>query len=962
MKLRSKSLLSQSYPLVFLLLCAILVSPTLAMTPVSGEVYRDFNNSGVRETLANYSESPVDGVEVRAYAMNGALLECNRSGPTDCTGAADGDAPGQYTLALPTVNAGDRIRLEFVNLPDNLQPGIHSLAGDNGRGTTVRFLTSTGVAFTGIDLPLTSIGDFCGGGVNPNPTVISSCYVFGDQTGAASTVVSFPYNSTGDIGGTYTPLLNESQTGSVYGFAYHQLTDNIFFANYIKRHSGSTPGGGVGGTNLDALYVYHRRTGALNTLDLSTLMGAAPGIFGTDGRTAGWDFLDEDDALNSGADNWGNIGKNGIGDIDVSSDGTTLYISNLAARRVEVFTINSGTPTASGFSPSAISLTYTGAIGPVNPGCVNGVARVFGLGYQDGDIFSGWVCTGESPAGTPANLSAHVYRGNTRVFSMPLTFNRGCVGADQPPQVPLCTEGAQTTAPHSGDWQPWSNGFSFAGRNIPNAAGTQITDPQPMLTDIEFDNNGDLILGFRDRLGDLVGYRSSSEPGNDVDLYSAWAGGDLYRVCRVGTTYVLEGDASGDCARPGARDTNGDGPNGGEFYPTDGALGFGPFVSFHGETFQGALLQIAGLPEVVSSSMDPTNLEFTGGFRTLGNVTGNQVNQIQLYGNAPGTTFGKGNGIGDLEAICPPPPLEIGNLVWLEDVRDGVQATGTETTVAGILLELIDPATGLVIATTMTDATGHYYFNATDATWDANADGIFGDNPPLWDIDGDGLAGATEPRGIMPFTRYTVRVANSNFNPGNPLENYFLTNVNIGSGTRENGFLMSDSEGLTATITTGAFGVNNHTIDFGFTRVPPPVPPPPPGTPAPESAVQVLPQLSKTVAPAVAAPGSTVTWTITVTNPSDTDIDSISFKDVMPDELIVVSASATDGSVVINGQTISFNLAPLAARQSVVVSIITRIRDDVPASIITNTVRLLPFSIESQGALITVSKLPATGE
>ena len=304
-------------PYIFLLLFATITTvlltigtpPAHAANPISGTIYRDFNNSGTRENTLAYAEPTVNGVEVRAYDASGTLLECNLSGPTDCTGAPDVDADGVYSLALPTINNGDSIRLEFTNLPDNLQPGLHTGSGASGSGTTVRNLTGTGAAITGIDLPLSSIGDYCGAGT-PNPTLITSCYTFGDQTNASqSTLISFPYNVSGDISGIYTPLLNETETGSVYGVTYHPLTNQIFFANFIKRHSGSVPNGGVGGTNLDTLYMYDPRLDTVITFDLGTITGTT---FGSDGRTAGWNFIEEDDAANNNVNNWDIVGKNGI--------------------------------------------------------------------------------------------------------------------------------------------------------------------------------------------------------------------------------------------------------------------------------------------------------------------------------------------------------------------------------------------------------------------------------------------------------------------------------------------------------------------------------------------------------------------------------------------------------------------------------------------------------------------------
>ena len=595
-------------------------------------------------------------------------------------------------------------------------------------------------------------------------------------------------------------------------------------------------------------------------------------------------------------------------------------------------------------------------MGPFNAGCVRGLARPFALAYHDDQIHTGVVCTGEN-GGTAADLSAHVFAGTANIFSMDLQFaatpnHRGCAGQGGDP----------CGAPGNnfyGDWNPWSNAFTFNASVGTSGVftGIEVSHPEPMLSDIEFDNNGDMILGFRDRFGDLVGVASLSDAGSPTE-YSSWAAGDLIRVCNVAGTFVLEGDASGNCPQNGAG--NGDGPNGGEFYFGDNAIG-----GFHGEATQGALVQVGGTNHVVTSFLDPTGNIYSGGFRWISNVTGDSNNPdgLELFASTtPGDTGGKGNGLGDLEALCPPQPLEIGNLVWIEDIRDGVQGTDVETTVGGILLELLDPLTGTVIAQTTTDGTGHYYFNE-NSDWDTNGDGIFGDAPPLWDINGNGTADANEPQGIMPFTRYTVRVADVNFDPGQPLENLFQTAVNVGSGIRENGFRISDSEGLSVTFTTGAFGVNNHTLDFGFTPIPPvpPVVPPPPGVPGPPQAGDPI-FIHKTVDPIFGRPGDINTWTVTVSNPTGATLSNVGFVDDMPPELIILSATAPAGTVTVNGQQVVFQINQLLPGQSVSVTIVTRIRSSVvsPFSVLNIAILTGPVQGQSQAGLVT--ELPVTGE
>ena len=72
-------------------------------------------------------------------------------------------------------------------------------------------------------------------------------------------------------------------------------------------------------------------------------------------------------------------------------------------------------------------------------------------------------------------------------------------------------------------------------------------------------------------------------------------------------------------------------------------------------------------------------------------------------------TFGKAAGLGDIEAFCYQPPIEIGNRVWFDQNTDGIQDPG-EAPLAGVTLELYQGNT--LIATAITDADGNFIFSS----------------------------------------------------------------------------------------------------------------------------------------------------------------------------------------------------------------------------------------------------------
>ena len=57
--------------------------------------------------------------------------------------------------------------------------------------------------------------------------------------------------------------------------------------------------------------------------------------------------------------------------------------------------------------------------------------------------------------------------------------------------------------------------------------------------------------------------------------------------------------------------------------------------------------------------------------------------------------------------------IVLGNRVWLDANANGLQNAG-ESGIAGVVVELVDGVTGLVVATKSTDASGLYTFTAVD--------------------------------------------------------------------------------------------------------------------------------------------------------------------------------------------------------------------------------------------------------
>lgn len=73
---------------------------------------------------------------------------------------------------------------------------------------------------------------------------------------------------------------------------------------------------------------------------------------------------------------------------------------------------------------------------------------------------------------------------------------------------------------------------------------------------------------------------------------------------------------------------------------------------------------------------------------------------------------------------------------------------------------------------------------------------------------------------VNPTTKYEVRVPSTNFSTGQPLNGYVLTDVNADSsanGDARDTDATYSGGNVAITLTTGTYGENNHTYDFGFT-------------------------------------------------------------------------------------------------------------------------------------------------
>ncbi|MGH9800778.1 MAG: hypothetical protein ACRD82_10470, partial [Blastocatellia bacterium] len=399
-----------------------------------------------------------------------------------------------------------------------------------------------------------------------------------------------------------------------WGLAYARSAKQIYAAAFMKRHTGYGPVG------TGAIYQVNPVNGAATTYaDLNAIFGA---------NTAGADAHNKNDFdRDNGNTGWDAVGKTSLGGMAISEDDKKLFVMNLADRQLYELPLDN-TPAVANIRRRAV---------PLNPpGCPNASdVRPFAVVVNGGRIYAGMVCSAEStitaaqPDGDVTKTQAYVYT----VDPVTLNFSASPVFQAALNYQRRCADSAQLGAGNcfSAAWRVWAPVY----RNIGNGDGIGIANlargiyPQPMLTDLAFEN-GNLILGLRDRAGDQFGNATLDNPAAAAVRYYGVSAGDTLKACgNVATGWTLE--SNGRCGGAGSAPQNsGEGPGGAEFYFRDES------VPFTDEIFLGGMTQIAGHTDVVINSFDPIPLFdfdnlFDGGPRWHRNASGALAKTYRIY-------------------------------------------------------------------------------------------------------------------------------------------------------------------------------------------------------------------------------------------------------------------------------------------------------------------------------------------
>jgi trimeric autotransporter adhesin len=819
-----KTRLNQIQLILFSVL--IIVSLT-AGAQVSGTVFRDINNDGVRQST-NPTEPGEYGVTVKAYNSVNTLL-----------GTATTDANGNYSFSAAQASSGLAVRIEFT-----IKSGDQPSKRIDANHSNVQFIVA-GSSAVNVNFAVADKKWFSD---NSNPYVATTAYTNGNALSSGSgsagdndNLYVFPYDLSGDGGSTRRA--KNKYMGAVFGLAWQRESRTLLMSAYLKAHASFGPNG------IGAIYQAQIDKNGIPSTPSLLVDVAAIGInVGADPRSASLPNISSTPNTDAGV--FAEVGKRGIGGIELSVDGRDLYIVNMYEKKIQ--RINVGNPLKSSFSSSDV----TGSWSIPDPAYAGTVWHPMAVEIHNGKIYVGGISTKETTTAhniaDTANLRGTVYEFNpstaafTTVLTFPLSHRRGFTNNDFRYEF------------RNNYWSAWQNNgdISLSGPLRTGLIGattgsnaTGLYYSQPMLCDIEFDIDGSMILGIRDRFGDQSGYANYFETGNVLgETYRALTTGEVLKAGKSGSVWVLEDNGSVTnngvtTTTPGIADNapalsgsftgqtgtpwgGNFGPGGGYFYYNQNFTKTGvaaPFnsantITAHYTKSNGGIAVYPGYNEVMMSAIDPMDKSYANGvirnFNTGVNA-GNMSGRMQLMMSASNdpTNFGKAAALGDFELLLDAEAMEIGNKVWDDANANGIQ-DATETGIPGVNVVLRSPGADGVYGngddqtwTITTDANGNYYFDAT----------IVNDNrrPSSW------LGVSATNSGVLPGFEYRVEIDPSQ----TTLIGYSATVINssVNNAIDNNGILSGTKVmyTLNAGGSTAANSVfsNDYNIDFGFTGV-----------------------------------------------------------------------------------------------------------------------------------------------
>ncbi|MFE5162595.1 SdrD B-like domain-containing protein [Streptomyces sp. NPDC056697] len=636
------------------------------------QVLRDFFGTGVINTTMDV---PQRGMKVKVSDPAGHRV----TGTTDAT--------GKVVVSKSTELTGGQYRVD-VTVPAPYSKYLRAAPASTAENHFDSFTTFVDVSDGKDDSVITGVWD-------PADYALPDTRYYVPIQNASSgkdtrALVAFGTDKRGtcpDQTACPTTINTQDQVGTTFALAYDKYRKRLFQGEFARRYTPYGPDGG------DAIYTTPTDGGSA-----PTLFAKVPDATAT-----------PHDATNMIKDaGFTNApGKESIGGLALSEDGSTLYAVNLRTRRLVSFD-------ATGTTASAPKAT----VRIPDPGCAASTDwRPFALSTHDNKLYVGGVCSAESTQ-KREDLKAVVYTYDGEQFdtvlTQPLTGERGTVYA-----------GAEGND-QANHWNPWNTNLATWDQFKVNG-GSTLVNPQPELATLAFARDGSMIVGFRDRFMDVVsGGGLDPRPGNDTPE-NGMSGGDINMACaNPDGGYAWEG--TGNCPNHADPATDG-GQNSGvvEYFPGDYVRNNGAPNDprgVHNEASQGSVAYIPQQQWVISTQLDPTDNYSTDGTGYYDIQTGqgpgnNHSANAYQFVSPTDNGFGKAGGLGDIAFEAANAPIQIGNRVWFDGDHNGIQDPEgpNEVPLPDATINLLDTS-GKQVATTKTDAAGEYYFGGVGAAYE----------------------------------------------------------------------------------------------------------------------------------------------------------------------------------------------------------------------------------------------------
>ncbi|MBK8241918.1 MAG: hypothetical protein IPK88_00715 [Saprospiraceae bacterium] len=734
--------------LIFFALCSML------RAQITGIVFRDYNANGLRDSTAEYFEPGEKNVEVRLTDRTGAIL------------LTTSNAKGYFTLN-PSISQPYRIEFNYSKVFDY-----------DGAVNTVGVGSKSSVQFIYQNKEFVSFGVNYPQDYTKNPELFAPCYVIGNPQDPTAinkdfdAFVNWDYNNGGQNynnivplaqGGTannLTKLATGKQIGACWGVAHQKNTDIVFTTAILKRHAGIGPKG-YGGLYL----IQGKKDSIIFSMDLNTIGIPSGSFLSNTARHLPTSFP----LLSADSLAFSHIGKIGYGGIDISEDGKTLYLISLYTKKLYSIFINNP------FEQPDINDVDSFAI--PDPNCNRGTYRPWAVKMHRGKLYVGVVCDGSGLNATTADLNANVYEFDPAVktFSNVLSFS-----------LDYKSYGIKASfLPWVDTWDPLWQQSNFG----------YCDHAQAILSDIEFDGDDHMVVGIMDRLGMQGGFNQENTSGHPA--YSVISLGDVLRSTYNSVThkYEIEQNASDGVIQTDGRNT-GFGPDGGEYYHGDNALDING-ATLEAESANGALAYSPGYGNMITSAMAPYGF-FSNGVLHLDNKNGNWNKRFQIIPPDFTLFLGKSNGLGDLKVRSKPAPIEIGNYVWKDLNRNGIQDP-IEPPLANISIQLLKNNT--VIASAITNKNGNYIFSNDN-------------NPSQNDYPNAFIYGIKD---LNESDTFSIRIPNyvSQMSNGAYLVKMAVSPYLHLPKIDNNGTIIIGND-IVSTFQTNLNGSNDHSFDFGF--------------------------------------------------------------------------------------------------------------------------------------------------